>query len=130
MTRDDLVQDWLARARESLVEATMLAEAEHHFGSVNRIYYACFYAVTALLLSEGYSSSKHRGVLSLFDVHWMKIERLPAKMGRFYHVMFARRLVGDYSIPAAFSREEVGAWLAEATKFVQTIADLLQAPEA
>ena len=108
----------------------MLAEAEHHFGSVNRIYYACFYAVTALLLSEGYSSSKHRGVLSLFDVHWMKIERLPTKMGRVYHVMFARRLVGDYSIPAAFSREEVGAWLAEATKFVQTIADLLQAPEA
>lgn len=32
-------------------------------GTVNRLYYACFYAVSALLLTEGFSSSRHSGIL-------------------------------------------------------------------
>ena len=56
----------LNRADESLEEALILLERNHINTFVNRLYYACFYTVTALLLSKGLSSSKHSGVRALF----------------------------------------------------------------
>ena len=52
--------------------------------SVNRLYYACFYVVSALLLCEDHRSSKHSGVRALFDRHWIKPGRLPVEMAQFY----------------------------------------------
>jgi len=56
----------LERAKESLDEANILMERGHANTFVNRLYYACFYAVSALLLTKGLSSAKHSGVRALF----------------------------------------------------------------
>ena len=56
----------LEQARESLEEAGILLEHEYGNTFVNRLYYACFYAVSALLLTRGLSSAKHSGIRSLF----------------------------------------------------------------
>ena len=47
------------RAREAIEEAKLLFEAGHLHTYVNRLYYACFYAMSALLLTRGLSTSKH-----------------------------------------------------------------------
>ena len=67
--RRALLQYRLARARETLDEARLLLDGGHANACVNRLYYACFYAVSALLLTEGQTSAKHRGVRALFDRH-------------------------------------------------------------
>jgi uncharacterized protein (UPF0332 family) len=84
MTREtaELVRYRLARAAESLAEANLLLANDHARTAVNRLYYACFYAVSALLLAEGHSSPKHSGVRALFDQHWIAPGRLPKEMGR------------------------------------------------
>ncbi len=94
--------------------------------AVNRLYYACFYAVTALLFSEGITTSRHTGVISMFGEHWTQPGRFPRQMGRFVHEMFERRLEGDYGDEATFDRTEVEAWLAEARSFVERIASYLK----
>ena len=48
-----LIDYRLERARESLQEANILLERGHGNAFVNRLYYACFYAVSALLLTKG-----------------------------------------------------------------------------
>ena len=40
----------LERARETLAEARLLVESDRMRGAVNRVYYAMFYAVSALAL--------------------------------------------------------------------------------
>jgi uncharacterized protein (UPF0332 family) len=85
---------------------------------VNRIYYACFYSVSALLLAKGYASSKHSGVMSLFDRLWIKPRRLPEAAGDFYHAMFDRRQEGDYHDMDEFDRADLESWLGEARAFV------------
>jgi hypothetical protein len=54
-----LVQYRMARANEALEEARLLFDANHLHTYVNRLYYACFYAMSALLLTRGRSASKH-----------------------------------------------------------------------
>ncbi len=89
---------------------------------MNRAYYACFYAVSALLLAEGHSSPKHSGVRALFDQHWIVSGRLPKSMGRFYRQLFDSRQKGDYADLVTFDRADVNAWVHKAAKFVEQVA--------
>jgi uncharacterized protein (UPF0332 family) len=118
----ELIRYRLARARESLAEAELLLPNDHVRTAVNRLYYACFYAVSALLLTEGYSSPKHSGVRALFDQHWIVPGRLTKDMGRFYRRLFDARQKGDYADLVTFDRAEVSFWIAEAGKFVEQVA--------
>jgi uncharacterized protein (UPF0332 family) len=52
-----LIQYRVARALESIEEAKLLLENGHLHSSVNRLYYACFYVVSGLLITEGLSSA-------------------------------------------------------------------------
>jgi len=63
----------LEQAGESLDEATFLLSGEKSPRSIiNRVYYAMFYAILALLIYEPYSSSKHSGVLGYFNRRFIK----------------------------------------------------------
>lgn len=44
----------LAKARETLAEVSLHIQNELWSTAINRLYYACFYATTALLISRGY----------------------------------------------------------------------------
>lgn len=116
----------LDRANEAVEEAELLFGRGHLSTTVNRLYYACFYAVSALLLSEGQSSIKHSGVRALFDRHWIKTGRLPVEMGRFYRFLFDQRHKGDYDDLATFDPAAVETWLAEAKKFVDEISAFIK----
>ena len=101
-----------------LNEAECLLGEGFSTGVVNRIYYACFYSVSALLLLEGNASSKHSGVMSLFNRLWIKPGRLPKEMGTFYLAVFDRRQKSDYADLAEFDRTDMESWLGEARAFV------------
>lgn len=122
----DYVRHRIARAKQTLDEAAYLFEGSFTVGVVNRLYYACFYAVSALLLSEGHVSSKHSGVMSLFDRLWIKPGRLPADTGAFYHLLFERRQKGDYEDLFAVAPAELEQWLDESKALVQLAATWLR----
>jgi uncharacterized protein len=119
----ELIGYRLSRADETLSEAQVLFDNGYTVGVVNRVYYACFYAVSALLLTEDLASSKHSGVMSLFNQHWVKKRRVPDEMGAFYNRLYERRQSGDYKDIVSFDREDVGKWLGEAKLFVEHISD-------
>jgi uncharacterized protein len=129
LERRDYLAHRLSRARNALRMAE-LALGEEDDGllpdAVNRLYYACFYAVTALLYTEGVTASRHTGLISLFGEHWTGPERFSRGLGRFLHQMFERRLEGDYGEEASFERSEVESWIAEAKAFVTQIEAYLQ----
>jgi uncharacterized protein (UPF0332 family) len=62
----------LEKADKTLRDAGLLLSAGSHFGSINRSYYAVFYAARALLATKELDSPKHSGVISLFNQHWPK----------------------------------------------------------
>jgi hypothetical protein len=117
----------LERAREALESARLLLDQGHLHGCVNRLYYACFYAVSALLLNEGLSSSKHAGVIALFNRHWIKSDRLPREMGSLFNTLFAARQEADYTDMAEFSRAQVSLWQERAEEFICGVAAVIGA---
>ena len=72
-----LVRYRLEQADESLQAASILIEKKLLRPSINRSYYAMYYAVLALLAIEKKETSKHSGVISLFDKEFVFERHLP-----------------------------------------------------
>jgi len=92
--------------------------------TVNRIYYAIFYAVNALLITKELYSSKHSGVPAIFNreiIHKGLIER---QWGEFFTDMFDRRQKGDYKDFVEFERQDVEEWLKTAEEFIKILNNL------
>jgi uncharacterized protein len=126
MTTDDkkkaLAQYRLQQAQESLEEARYLFNGGKSLRSVaNRLYYAMFYAVLALLIYEPYTSSKHTGVLAYFNKRFVKGEIFPESMGRSLNKAFELRQRGDYREYFELTGDQVEPILTEATEFIVTI---------
>jgi hypothetical protein len=122
----DLIRYRLDRARESLAEARLLLNENHANTCVNRLYYACFYAVTALLLTQGKASARHSGVRAMFDSDWVKTGVAPVEMGRFYRRLFDSRQESDYGDFVRFDVATAEAWLGQETEFVHLIGRLCE----
>ena len=94
---------------ETLQEVRLMLEGGHLHGAANRIYYACFYAATALLLTRGLSSPRHSGIMALFNRHFVKEGIMSIDMGKFYSRVFDSRLESDYGDVVELSEEDVRA---------------------
>jgi hypothetical protein len=120
-----LINYRLERARESLEEAKLLFDRGHINTYVNRLYYACFYAVSALQLTKGLSSAKHSGIRSFFHQNFVKTGRLDKSLGQIYDKLYDNRQKSDYADLINFEAHEVNDWYDEAEKIVQKIQNLI-----
>ncbi len=120
----ELVLYRIDRAHRTLEEAQMLADAGRWNVCVNRLYYACFYAISALLARDGLASSKHTGVRSLFNRHYVKTGKVPRELARIYNNLFERRQEGDYIDFVYFKEADVIPWISNAKKFVEHVTAL------
>jgi uncharacterized protein (UPF0332 family) len=121
-----LVNYRFERAHESLEEAKILLEQGHANTFVNRLYYACFYAVSGLLLTRGLSSAKHSGIRSIFHQNFVKTGLVNPELGQLYDKLFDNRQKGDYADLVRFDLNEVRSWYDDARKFVETIESIVK----
>ncbi len=122
-----LVQYRLECAREALVEARLLFESGHLRTYVNRLYYACFYAVSALLLTKGLTTSKHAHLRALLHRELIRPGIIPVEYGQLFDLLFNNRQKGDYSDFVVFRAEQIEGWLKQTTEFVNHISSHIPA---
>ena len=123
----ELIQYRMERARETLNTAQLLRDQNADTASiVNRAYYAMFYAALAILATIGEETSKHTGVLALFDRHFVKTGILPKEMGKFLHTAFDTRQTGDYEDKLEVSRAMAERMVDFAVQFVNSIEEKLR----
>ena len=122
---DTLIHYRLGRAQESLDEARLLADAGRWTACVNRLYYSCFYAVSALLVRDGLASSRHTGVRSLLNRHYVRTGKVPRELARVYNDLFERRQEGDYVDFVRFQADQVRPWIPQTEAFIVHVKALL-----
>ena len=122
-----LVKLWMQKAEESLDSADLELSAGHANFAVNRLYYACFYAATALLLRDGKQFARHSAVKSEFGRTYIKPGLVDAKWNKFYQKLFDDRQEGDYIPTTTFDVSEVSARVQQAREFIDLIRCLIKA---
>lgn len=109
----------LEQAAETLDVARTLSAAGHYRDTVNRAYYAMFYCGLALLASKGLGTSKHSGVLSLFNRYFVKTGEFSLADGRRLQEAFELRQRSDYHEFIQITLEQAQEAVARAEAFLE-----------
>ena len=123
--RSEMVRYWWSKAEESLASARREFDARSLSFAVNRLYYAVFYAVSALLMERNLSFKKHSGVRAAFHQQFIKTGVINPEWGRLYDQLFEDRQEGDYVVFVSFEPEYVEAQLKQCTRFLAELRSLI-----
>lgn len=105
--KQEYIQYRLESARKTFEAAKILAEKGYWNSAINRLYYALFYSVNALLYISDISVKKHSSVKSQFTLHYIKTGKLDKKYGQLLSELFDWRQKGDYENIFDFDEESV-----------------------
>ncbi|MCK4653573.1 MAG: HEPN domain-containing protein [Candidatus Cloacimonetes bacterium] len=119
----DYLQYRLERARGALKVAEIAAEAKEYNSCTNRLYYASFYAVNALLMKYNYSSAKHTGVQAIFNKEFIKTGIVPKKYGILFNDLFESRQECDYKDLFFIAAEDIEPLIPKVKEFIEFIAE-------
>ncbi len=122
-SKDELIKYRISRAKEVLEEAEVMVKMKHWKTCVNRLYYACFYVVNALLMKHNLSSSKHTGVRALFNKNFILTGIISKECGKLYNLLFKYRQQSDYEDLFTIDENIVKEWLEQSKDFVKIIQE-------
>lgn len=124
-SKEELIKYRLQRAIDTLEDAKILADNQRWNSSINRLYYASYYAITALLLDADLSTTTHNGVKSSFTEHYIKSNRIDKEYGKIHSQLFTWRQKGDYDDLFDFTKEKVMPYFKPVEDLIKTVQGYL-----
>ena len=116
----------MRRSNETWAEAKGIIENKYWYAAANRMYYACYYMVSALLLKNGQSAHTHGGIIGLFGLHFVKTGIVSAEIGKFYSELYELRQTGDYDDWKTLAESDILPLIPKVEQFLGTIERLIK----
>ena len=123
--RASLISYRLKKSEATFKEATDVFQLRHWGLVVNRLYYAVFYAGTALLLSSGHAMRSHAGFLTLIGQHYVIPGTLSKEEGKLISNLFRMRRTGDYDDTFDYEKEDVEPLIQPTAALIAKIASII-----
>lgn len=123
--RQAIVSYRLEKAENALKQVEANIANEFWDLIANRLYYAAYYAVTALLISENHETHTHNGVITMFGLHFVKTGKFTKEDHRLYQRLFTQKQTGDYSDNFFLDKEDVMPQIEPTKIFIKKISDYL-----
>lgn len=92
----------------------------------NRLYYALFHAVSALLIHDKHEVNTHRGVVAMFGRYYVKTGLFTLDDGRLYSQLQTMREKGDYNCFYQTTEEEVLPMIEPARSLMERISKAIR----
>ncbi|MBN1927262.1 MAG: HEPN domain-containing protein [Prolixibacteraceae bacterium] len=115
----------LNRARETYSDALLLFEKKSYNSSINRLYYAAFYATIALLLSRGIEIKSHTGVKQKLGKEFVLKNLISKDMAKIYSLLADYRHKGDYDDLFDFDPVVVSRLISPVKEYIDRIEELI-----
>jgi uncharacterized protein (UPF0332 family) len=119
------IRQLMALAEQALHTAQVNLDVGDYRATVNRGYYATFYAASAMLLTKGVERRKHSGVISGFREHFVKSGLIEAEYSNVYGEALVIREDADYAIEIPIDFDMAETALHQARHFVQRMSEYL-----
>ncbi len=119
--QNDYINYRFQRAKQTYEEALILAREERWNAVINRLYYACFYAVIALLLKNNIETQSHDGARTQFGLNFIKKGLFDKEMGKLFSKLFDYRQKGDYGDMFDFDEEFTRPLIYKVRLFIESI---------
>ena len=89
--------------------------------AANRLYYALFHAMSALLINDGYQVKSHRGILAMFGEHYIKTDIFAKKDGSLLSDLVIMRDNADYNCFFEADEEKLSPYIEPTRLLIEKI---------
>lgn len=115
----------LEKAESALVEAKDCVSLNHWNLAANRLYYAAYYASSALLISAGHAAKTHEGTIGMIGQHYVRTGVLANEDGALLARLQNMRHTGDYDDFFDWTQEDVEPYIGKAEAYIGKIKSII-----
>ena len=123
-TRKDTVLYRMEKAQTAWNDAIFNVEHGRWGTAANRLYYALFHAVSALLIAQGIPANTHRGFLTQMNRHLVLQGTMTKEEARLVRHLFDLRQEDDYEDFIDVTENEINDILPEANALISKLTSL------
>ncbi len=124
-SKEELIQYRIDRAKEAFADAEYLSSEERWNAAANRMYYACFYIVSAYLAFRGLNAATHSGLKAAFNLELVKSGKVDRAVGILFNRLFAIRQQADYEDFMDIKDDEVRPLLPKIKGLIAQIENII-----
>jgi uncharacterized protein (UPF0332 family) len=121
-----LASTWMYKAESAIRDASLLKENGRLHACINRLYYAVFYAASAVLAFRGNTYGRHSAVRSSIHRDFVNQGLIGTDLGRIYDILLSRREQADYQPTIEFAVEEVDEYFNRAEEMLEAFKRLIR----
>jgi uncharacterized protein (UPF0332 family) len=123
--RTSRIRQLMVLSEQALNTAQVNLDVGDFRATVNRAYYAIFYAASAMLLAKGLERRKHSGVISAFRKHFVKSGLIETEYSNVYGETLVIREDADYAVEILIDSDMAETALRQARRFVRRMHEYL-----
>ena len=127
--RNTYVMYRLEKSEETFEVALLLVENKKWNSAMNRLYYAAFYSISALLANSALPTKTHTGVKSSFAQHFIKSGKIEGRHGKTFASLFNWRHKGDYADFIDYSEEDILSIIEPTSELIEAVRKEINRPE-
>jgi uncharacterized protein (UPF0332 family) len=116
--QEDAIRLKLRKAKALLNEADILLQNRFYTTVINRLYYGCYHATKALLLTKNIIPKTHSGVVSQLHLHFVQAGIFDNGQASFYSRLLQERIEEDYNDEIMEDEEYVSSFIQPAKEYL------------
>ena len=119
--RSIIVSREIEKAERTFDDVLFCARENKWEAAANRLYYALFHAMSALLVSDGHRVKSHRGVLAMFGEHYVRTGLFSKKDGALLSDLVIMRDNADYNCFFEADEEKLSPFIEPTQQLIEKI---------
>ncbi|MBR6843540.1 MAG: HEPN domain-containing protein [Bacteroidales bacterium] len=124
--RSIIVSLEIEKAFRHYKQALIMQREEQWDGMANRLYYAVFHAVSALLIFDKHEVNSHKGSHVIFSQYYIKTGKMPKNFGELYRKLERMREESDYNCTYDEEPEVLQSNIGPAKEMIDSIAAMVK----
>ena len=116
----------LDKAVKTMAQIPELQRLAYWDNIANRLYYAVFHAVNALLIHDGHPVNTHKGVIALFGNYYIRTGIFASEDGRLYSDLQTMRNNSDYNCSYDATQQEIEPMIEPAKTLIAKISKFIE----
>jgi uncharacterized protein (UPF0332 family) len=124
--KEETIRLKLLKSQSLLAEVEVLMAHKFYVSAISRLYYSCFHATKALLLTKDLLSKTHSGTINQLHQHFVLAGLFDPVQATFFSRLMQERIDDDYSDFMIISEDEVREYIQPAKEYITYIEHLIE----
>ena len=122
----EIIQLKLAKAKQLFAEVEVLIDNSFYNTAINRLYYSCFHATKALLLTKDLIPKTHSGTATILHQYFVLTNEFDASHASFFGKLMQERIEDDYNDFMILEVDDALVFFNPAKDYLVYVEDLIQ----